>query len=560
MQQSPESVPRERDDGSVIWEGILVDITPLKETQDRLNTVLRAAQAYTWKVDLRTGNLTFDENWATFSGNALPQRDLTLGHWFDNAHPDDIPVARAALDALESGAQDSAILTYRRRVGDDRWIWLQVHAGISERDADGRPLTLSGVSFDITEQMNASAKAQEQQAELREELQRAQQRETIAQVAGGVAHDLNNLIAVISGTAEVLEQQAAGSPGLQGGLERIHRSVGIARDLVAGLGGLVRPELPRGAHDLGKLLRDTVDLLGQRRIARHSIRIDLAEDSPRVWANPTEVAQLLINLAINACDAGTDEAPATVRLATLPAGAVAPARRPDAGEAPSGDIPVAMFTISDTGKGITDKVRARMFRPNYSTKGKAGTGLGLPIVSTILEANRAGLWVDSTPGQGTTMTVAWPTADTAVGREPGQAGNLALALPDGVAPADLLRDLRVLVADDMADVAEVLADMLEAAGAVAVAITDPKEAAQILAEAPGIWSALVTDLHMPGMNGRALARHAASLSPPVPAVLVSARIDTLGGAEVPEFAAVLSKPVTARQLARVVREAASRRS
>jgi len=105
-------------------------------------------------------------------------------------------------------------------------------------------------------------------------------------------------------------------------------------------------------------------------------------------------------------------------------------------------------------------------------------------------------------------------------------------------------------------VAEVLADMLEAAGAVAVAISDPEEAAQVLSEAPEVWSALVTDLHMAAMDGRALARHARTLSPPVPAVLVTARPETLGEVPVPEFAAVLPKPVTAAQLARAVRTAA----
>lgn len=264
------------------------------------------------------------------------------------------------------------------------------------------------------------------------------------------------------------------------------------------------------------------------------------------------MAQVLVNLAINACDAGSPEAPATVRLAALPAGTAPPARQPDAGEAPSGNVPVALFTVSDTGTGISDAVRARMFRPNFSTKGKAGTGLGLLIVSTILQANRAALWVDSTPGEGSTMTLAWPSAPPVAAGVAGRADSLPPG--QGAAPADLLRDLRVLVVDDMADVAEVLADMVESAGAIAVAVTDPEEAAQALAEAPGAWSALVTDLHMPGMDGRALARHAAALSPPVPAVLVSARADTLGDTPAPEFAAILSKPVTAARLAHAVRK------
>ncbi|MCC5984562.1 MAG: PAS domain-containing protein [Rhodobacteraceae bacterium] len=554
-----ESVPRELADGPVIWEGILVDIDDLKRTERQLKAVLDTARAFTWRRDLRTGRSEFGPRWQEVAGEVPEAEGMPNDVWLAQVHPEDRPAVGAAVEALDNGVVESDVLTYRRRIADGRYIWLQVHAGVFERDETGRPIALSGVSFDITDRMTASAKAQEEQAQLREELQRAQQRDTVAQVAGGVAHDLNNLIAVIAGTAEVLEREAQGQLRLQDGLGRIRRSVGMARDLVAGLGGLVRPDLPREVHDLGTLLRNAVDLLGQRRIARHAIRVELARDCPPVWANPTEVAQVLVNLAVNACDSGTPEAPATVRLAALPAGTAPPARRPDAGEVPPEDVPVALFTVRDTGNGITDEVRARMFRPNFSTKGKAGTGLGLPIVSSILQANRAALWVDSTPGEGSIMTVVWPSAPPGVASglpaDAGVAGHaVSVPLARGAAPTDILGDLRVLVVDDMPDVAEVLADMLESAGAVAVAVTDPEEAAQALAEAPAVWSALVTDLHMPGMDGRALARHAARLSPPVPAVLVSARVDTLGDAPATEFAAVLSKPVTAAQLASAIRK------
>jgi len=496
----------------------------------------------------------FDEYWAAAHGYEAEGVDMTFAAWFETLHPEDAPGVMAKLNVLMQGASDKQSAVYRRRDRDGSWNWMQVHAGVSERDPDGIPTALSGVSFNITAEMTARTQAQEEQAQLREDLQRAQQRDTVAQVAGGVAHDLNNLIAVIAGTTEMLELQSAGKTGLQDGLGRIRRSVDMARDLIAGLGGLVRPELPRGAQDLGKLLRNAVDLLGQRRIAQHNVRVELSEAGPPVWANPTEVAQVIVNLAINACDAGAPERPAMVTLATLPPGTSPPPRAPDAGVPPPTGVPMALFSINDTGGGITDDVRARMFRPNFTTKGKAGTGLGLLIVSTILQTNRAALWVDSTPGRGTTMTVAWPAAGPADANQ--GARNIATHLAAVPLP-ELLRDLHVLVVDDLADVAEVLADMLEAAGAVAVAISDPEEAAQALSEAPGLWSALVTDLHMEGMDGWALARHAATLSPPVPVVLVTARPDTLGDVPAPEFAAVLSKPVTAARLARTVREASA---
>jgi len=106
----------------------------------------------------------------------------------------------------------------------------------------------------------------------------------------------------------------------------------------------------------------------------------------------------------------------------------------------------------------------------------------------------------------------------------------------------------------------VLADMLDGAGAIAFAESDPQEAQNILSEMPEAWSVLVTDLHMPGIDGLELARFAAQLEPPIPAVLVTARPETLDDAVCTEFAAVLSKPVSGAELARAVRQAAPRRS
>lgn len=549
-----ESVPRELEDGSAIWEGILVDIDQLKETQARLETVLTAARAFTWKIDLRGRTVELDPRWAVLHGFDAERTLVSLATWFESLHPEDAPEVTAKVAALRSGLVEGQSALYRRMHRDGHWIWLQVHAGVSERDGDGMPTALSGVSFDVTAEMSARAKAQEDQAQLREDLQRAQQRDTVAQVAGGVAHDLNNLIAVVSGTVDVLEMRADGQVWLEEGLDRIRRAVGMARDLIAGLGGLVRPDLPRTAHDLGKLLQDAVDLLGQRRIADHGVRILPGAGRLPVWANPTELSQVIVNLAINACDSGMPDRPARVTLDALPAGTAPPARQPDAGVAPGADMSMALFRVSDTGSGLTDEVRARMFRPNFTTKGRAGTGLGLLIVSTILQANRAALWIDSAPGSGTTMTVAWPT--TAPARTDAGAGRDANLATSEALSANLLRGLRVLVVDDLPDVADVLADMLEAAGATVVAVFDPQQAAAALAEAPGGWSVLVTDLHMAGMDGRALARCAARQSPAVPSVLVTARPDALGDMPVPEFAAVLSKPVTATRLVRAVRRAA----
>ena len=355
-----ESVPRELPDGTLIWEGILVDITALKDAEHRLKSVIEAARAYTWRRDLRTGLVEYDDQWAARVGETPGKREAPGDAWLENLHPADVAKVQEARAALESGRAEKAAYAYRRRIADGSWIWVQMHAGISERDIHGVPTAISGVSFDITEEVNQRLQAQEQLASLREDLQRAQLRDTLAEVAGGVIHDLNNLIAVISGTTEILQMRATGQPFFEDGLRRISGAVEMARALTSNLRRLSQRSKPRSALDLRTLLRDAVDLLGSQRLERHAVRLDVPDALVPVWSNPTEVVQVILNLAINACESGGADRTATVTLAALPPQSDPPAGPPDLGRSPSTDRTVSLFTVSDTGVGITADVRAHM--------------------------------------------------------------------------------------------------------------------------------------------------------------------------------------------------------
>jgi PAS domain S-box-containing protein len=546
-------LPRTLRNGALLWEGVLVDITRLKETEQRLHEVITASRAMTWHVDLLSARLQFNETWQV--GADSPTQDTTTDFlvWLQDLHPDDLPKFMQGLEKLWSGAVSQYTIKYRKQQSDGQWVWFQVHAGISARDENGLPIALSGVNFDITAETVERQNELQEKWRLREDLQRAQQRDTVAQIAGNVAHDLNNIISVIAGTTEMLMMQGNIRPETMVGLDRIWRSVRMALDLVDGLGSLMRPDYPREAHDLGIVITGAVEMLGDRRIARHGVRVDLPETPPAIWGSPTELAQVILNLAINACDSGAGEREASVVLKVFPAGTALPQRIPDVGGPIISGCAMAMFSISDTGLGISQEVRSRMFRPHFTTKGLAGTGLGLPIVSSILQGNDAALWLDSTPGEGTTMTVAWPAS------EPASATDLSVRTsrraPSKIPEIPHLDGMNVLVVDDVSDVGAVLADMLEAAGAVSVSENDPLEAQRTLKEAPGVWSVLVTDLHMSALNGRDLARLAAQLSPPVPVVLVTARAETLHENDLCLFACVLKKPVTAAKLAWAVQAA-----
>lgn len=398
------------------------------------------------------------------------------------------------------------------------------------------------VTRDKTEEIRVA----KEQASLRDQLQIAHRRETVAHITAGVAHDLNNLVAVVSGTATLLLDRAIEDAEITLGINRIMRAMDTARDLVSGLGSVARPAKLRARQDLRDLVGKGVELLGSDRLQRHQITVSAHDHECPVWANTTDILQVLLNLMLNSCESGGCGATIVgIDVRTGPVGL--PARKPDIGMLAT-DADVSVVTVTDTGSGIDPEDRDRLFDRYYTTKGEAGTGLGLPIVAAILRDNNAAMWLDSGPSEGTKVIIAWPAYPTTFAKPEPSANQLAPLV-------DLSRH-SVLVVDDVEDVADVIADMLEAAGATCISICDPAEAQDLLKMNPGIWSALVTDLHMPQISGIDLAWTAAGLDPPVPAILVTALAESVGeGREC--FAAVLAKPVDATDLVDQVRAAIS---
>jgi signal transduction histidine kinase len=553
-----EAIPRLLPCGSSLWEGVLLDITKSKETEQRLSAVISASRAMSWQADLLNYKATFDAAWAIAHGLPAEQNLRDFRNWMSNMHPEDFPNFRHEFEKLRSGKIGKFTLKYRTLSEAGEIRWFQVHAGISGYGGISQPTFMSGVTFDITAEVLERERELEEKWLLREDLQRAERSDTLAQISGKVAHELNNMISVISGTTELMRMQHGAQPDVLKGLDRIERSVAIAQDLVDGLGGVDRPRHLRTGLNLGSLIVDVLDMLGNRRVTRNAVRIDMPASPVSVWGSRTELTQVIMNLAINACDSGTDINPATVSIAVRADTALIPSRLPDVGMLFK-DVPTVQFIITDTGAGLSADVRSHMFRPYFTTKGISGTGLGLPIVASIVNDNKAALWVDSILGQGTSFTVVWPA---------GESGTLmataALGAPSMQGHNDPQRDVRldglnVLVVDNILEVAEGLGGMLEAAGASEISETDPSEAKRTLAEAPEVWSVLVTDLSMDGLDGRDLARFAASLTPPVPVVLVTARKETLTESELELFASALSKPVSSFALASAVQSAAKGR-
>lgn len=437
------------------------------------------------------------------------------------------------------------------------------------RHRDGRPVQQEvsvtpredGCLLVIAREITERTRLEAQRAALREELQLAQQKATIAHVASFVAHDLNNVISVVRGASAALEGRMSDDAPAMVSLDQIRRAADMAGALVAGITQLGKRNPIPASHDLRELVSRGVDLIGQPRIEAHQVTLDMPDRPLPVWAEATRLLQVVVNLVLNACESDPDR-PAQVRISASLDNGWQPGSAPRIGfHDPRQHY--ALLVVEDTGQGVAPERLDDIFQPYCTTKGDIGTGLGLSIVEAILNDSGAALWFDTTPGEGTTVTVAWPVASagTAAGPRLGYASALDEqdtgqdTGQDGAAGVDpaVLAGRTILVVDDLPDVADILAAQLDRAGAITVAVSDPHEAVELLTTDPGAWSALVTDHTMPGLSGSDLAQIAAALKPPVPSLIVTAQPEKVRVQHSPHLV-ILSKPVKMADLVRSVRD------
>jgi PAS domain S-box-containing protein len=384
----------------------------------------------------------------------------------------------------------------------------------------------------VTRDVGARQQAEREMARLREQLLAAQRQEAVGQLASGIAHDFNNLIAAIAGSAALI--QGGGEPKAKRQADRIQAAAGAAASLVAKMLSLGARKPERHELDLGQPLASVAELVRTSLPQAHQLVISLPEQPVLAMADSTELMQVLLNLAINARDAMDRDRDGRITLSLLPPPAALPAGKIRVGAVPEG--PWALIRVADTGAGMAANLLDRIFEPFYSSKGAAGSGLGLSVVAGIVESAGAGLIVGSSPGTGSCFDLLWPL-------NPPRQVQAAMPTP---ARNGLLVGRGVLVVDDNPAVVDVLAELLEQAGAEVGPCLEAADALAAVREDPDAWYLLITDFDMPGMDGAALAQEARALKPDLPVLLCTALPEAhrSSAARAAIFDAIVGKPVT----------------
>ena len=512
----------------------------LEQSRARVRAALDGAKMLAWDMDLVTNRWETTVDIPGFYG-LPPGPDYSLPeHALRAVHPDDVSIVLAGRQrAIDTGEP----MRYEFRGGapapDGNVRWYSTRGQVL-RDAAGKPVRIVAVTTDVTERK----RAEEQREALNRQLRDAHKWESLGVLAGGVAHDFNNILTVVLGSANLARRGVPANSATASFLDQIEascrRASEVCRQMLASAG---RTQGSGARLDLAALIREAAPVLGER-CGATAVRYELAADLPAVLGDAGQVRQVLVNLVTNAAEAlGGTAGEIVVR-----AGVAEVDGKPDgAFHLPPVPGRYACLVVSDTGPGMTAEVRARMFDPFYSTK-FAGRGLGLAAALGIVRAHKGGVRVESAPGQGTTVAAYWPAADA-----PAVA---AVAVPLAAVPvaAKPAATNAALVIDDEMFVREVTASTLEELGYAPLLAADGASGIEVFRANRDAIKVAVIDVMMPGLTGNQVLTAIRALAPDLPAVLVSGFTDRrVLAAEFGGRTEFLQKPFHPEELMAVVR-------
>jgi two-component system, cell cycle sensor histidine kinase and response regulator CckA len=402
--------------------------------------------------------------------------------------------------------------------------------GRATRDAQGQILHVDLIAENVTERKELEAR-----------LAQAQKMQAIGQLAGGIAHDFNNLLTVINGYCDLLLVTQCPDSGQRESLELIRHAGERATNLTQQLLAFSRKQVTQKQSIRLNAVVLEVMQLSRRLIGENITLIELLGDTAgQVLADPIQIHQMLMNLVINARDAMEYGGRLTVTTGGLSLG-------PDLAKALDvvpGDY--ALLTVTDTGIGMDDTVLSHMFEPFFTTKevGK-GTGLGLSTAYGIVRQSRGAISVDSFPGNGTTFRIYLPRF----------VDEMSPALGDPRLPQLASGASTILLVEDENAVRQFAATVLARSGYTVLQATNAEEALALAGEYHRPIHLLLTDIVMPGLNGRDLARRFSSLRAESKILLTSGYSDGMAGvSQLDPTVNYLPKPFSAEKLTQVVKQ------
>ena len=465
-----------------------------------------------------------------------PEQAVTPDWWTDHLHPQDRDRARKESDEILIVGHLVHEYRFYKKNGDIAWI----HDSIEVlTDENGNPGEIVGLWLDITDHKQL----QQKHENLQTEFHQMQKMESIGNLAGGVAHDFNNILTTILGNTDLILSDLKEDAYIYEDIVEIKKAGQRAAELTRQLLTFSRKEIRTPVlMDLNANLKDMEKML--RRLVREDIAITMipGHELWEIYMDASQMDQIIMNLVVNAQDAMPDGGSITIetRNAELDSGYFQEHNTADM----SGDY--VMLSVTDTGTGMDKNVKSQIFDPFFTTKSRTtGTGLGLSTVYGIVKQNQGHIWCYSEPGQGTCMKVYLPRAEK-------DAETVSYGEQD---EADTLTGTEtILVVEDNELVRNLAVKALNRYGYNVINACCSRDALKMCTEFEGKIDLVLTDIIMPGMNGKELSEKIKTMKPGIKVLFMSGYTQdvVLQKGILPSKINFIQKPFSPKNLAKKV--------
>jgi len=529
-------------------QGIGRDITQRRQAEmeilrqsQRLANVIESANVGTWEWNVQSGETVFSERWAEIIGYRLEElAPISIQTWKDLAHPEDLKRSETLLKQHFAGELAFYDCECRIRHKDGRWVWVHDRGKVISWTAQGQPLLMYGTHSDITPRK----RAEEVHAQLEAQLRHAQKLEAVGQLAGGVAHDFNNILAALMVHLDILRNETNAEPEVRAGLDEmaplLQRAATLTRQLLL---FARRGVIQRRTLDLNSLIADLLKMLGRLIDERAQLSFQAAHAELWINADPGMLEQVITNLVVNARDAMPNGGRIDLQTRQVEIDATQVGTHP---ETRTGRF--CCLTVRDTGCGMDESTLQRLFEPFFTTKevGK-GTGLGLSTVQGIVQQHGGWIEVESAVDQGSTFRIFLPSTEPAKARH--TSDKPPESLPRG--------HETILVVEDEVRLREATVRMLQRQGYQVLEAGHGQEAFTLWKSRADQIHLVLTDMVMPeGMGGFELLEQLRQDRPSLPVVLMTGYSADLmkPGFAMPPGTRLLQKPFPPLELLRAIRQ------
>lgn len=513
--------------------------TALRESEARLSLALEASNATVWELNYKTNELFMDDNIIKILGYESGEIGRNIKSWIEVTHPDDVETLLKSFEETAGGLKSDLYFEHRNMTKDGEWKWIQVSGRVVKYDENNKPEIMLGISIDITERK----RIEEERIKLEAQVEQSRRMEAIGTLAGGIAHDINNILTPIMGFTEISLRMVPDNKKLTGNLKKVLDAGARARDLVKQILAFSRQSThepsPMKVKDIiveaSKLMRASLP-------ATIEIQLELKTDA-LILADSTRIHQVLMNVCTNSAHAMKDNG-GLIRI-KLDEVRIKPEYSKLHPEFEPGSY--VLISIADTGHGIQDEYKDKIFEPFFTTKRLGeGTGLGLSVVHGIVKSYNGSINIHSEQGRGTTIKVFLP-----VFKHDAEAGVIKIQNnPRGGSES-------ILVIDDETALLDTMDQMLSYLGYQATHVGNPVEALELYRTNPDGFDLVITDMTMPKITGDLVAREIQTIRPKMPVIIMTGyneRIETNKTLEA-GMNQILLKPFALNKLAVSIRRA-----